>query len=269
VAVQSTHEHCHTVGQQHSAFWERPSLSAGLVLPQQGGTRTSPPSAPTAKCTRQLVLTHTRSTTRNLRAAQSAHGSAALRFRLVLSVCVSAPLLPCAFGSGCWGGGCHLAECTPPHHVTAHALPSFADTPPHTHTPTHPPHTRRHTLPSHQCPCGDLFQITLEELAAGGSCWSCTALSGQAFVAKPTSPSRQPGWRESRPRPGSHAPLLSSAWTTRPRHQPTNAGEEIARCPSCSLFITVVYDAEAFAGVDPSGPPPMVGGSGGAAVAVA
>ena len=38
---------------------------------------------------------------------------------------------------------------------------------------------------TYECPCGDLFQITLDEL---------------------------------------------------------KAGEEIARCPSCSLFITVIYD---------------------------
>ena len=42
---------------------------------------------------------------------------------------------------------------------------------------------------THQCPCGDLFQITLAELAAG---------------------------------------------------------EELARCPSCSLLVRVVYDPEDF-----------------------
>ena len=41
-----------------------------------------------------------------------------------------------------------------------------------------------------QCPCGDLFQITLEELASG---------------------------------------------------------EEVARCPSCSLFVRVIYNPEDFA----------------------
>eukprot|EP00890_Picochlorum_soloecismus_P002629 jgi/Picsp_1/3367/NSC_06205-R1_diphthamide biosynthesis protein 3 len=41
-----------------------------------------------------------------------------------------------------------------------------------------------------QCPCGDLFQISLEELAAG---------------------------------------------------------EEIARCPSCSLYVQVIYDPAEFA----------------------
>lgn len=55
---------------------------------------------------------------------------------------------------------------------------------------------------TYQCPCGDLFQITLEELAAG---------------------------------------------------------EEVARCPSCSLYITVVYDPDMFAAVDPAGPPPHLG----------
>jgi diphthamide biosynthesis protein 3 len=55
---------------------------------------------------------------------------------------------------------------------------------------------------TYQCPCGDLFQITLEELAAG---------------------------------------------------------EEIARCPSCSLYITVVYDPDVFVTVDPAGPPPHLG----------
>ena len=41
-----------------------------------------------------------------------------------------------------------------------------------------------------QCPCGDLFQISLDELAAG---------------------------------------------------------EEVARCPSCSLYVRVIYDPEDFA----------------------
>lgn len=49
---------------------------------------------------------------------------------------------------------------------------------------------------TYMCPCGDLFQITKEEL---------------------------------------------------------KAGEEIARCPSCSLYITVIYDAEDFQ--DPEEPP--------------
>lgn len=47
---------------------------------------------------------------------------------------------------------------------------------------------------TYPCPCGDLFQITLEEL---------------------------------------------------------RAGEEIARCPSCSLYITVVYDPEDFEDAQP------------------
>lgn len=47
---------------------------------------------------------------------------------------------------------------------------------------------------TYPCPCGDLFQITLEEL---------------------------------------------------------RAGEEIARCPSCSLYITVVYDPEDYEDAQP------------------
>ncbi|PNH01944.1 Diphthamide biosynthesis protein 3 [Tetrabaena socialis] len=47
---------------------------------------------------------------------------------------------------------------------------------------------------TYTCPCGDLFQITLEEL---------------------------------------------------------RSGEEIARCPSCSLYITVVYDPEDFSDEPP------------------
>ena len=42
---------------------------------------------------------------------------------------------------------------------------------------------------TYQCPCGDLFQITVDELAAG---------------------------------------------------------EELARCPSCSLYVKVIYDPEDF-----------------------
>ncbi|KAG2441692.1 hypothetical protein HXX76_003308 [Chlamydomonas incerta] len=47
---------------------------------------------------------------------------------------------------------------------------------------------------TYPCPCGDLFQITLEEL---------------------------------------------------------RAGEEIARCPSCSLYITVIYDPEDYENAEP------------------
>jgi len=47
---------------------------------------------------------------------------------------------------------------------------------------------------TYSCPCGDLFQISLEEL---------------------------------------------------------RAGEEIARCPSCSLYITVIYDPEDFVDAQP------------------
>ncbi|KAI8467647.1 MAG: hypothetical protein J3K34DRAFT_429761 [Monoraphidium minutum] len=61
---------------------------------------------------------------------------------------------------------------------------------------------------TYQCPCGDLFQITQDEL---------------------------------------------------------RAGEEIARCPSCSLFITVVYNPEDFAadaagGAGGPAPPPQPAG---------
>eukprot|EP00892_Ulva_mutabilis_P008530 jgi/Ulvmu1/6049/UM027_0027.1 len=51
---------------------------------------------------------------------------------------------------------------------------------------------------TYQCPCGDLFQITLEELADG---------------------------------------------------------EEVARCPSCSLIIRVIYDPEDFESSSNAGPP--------------
>lgn len=51
---------------------------------------------------------------------------------------------------------------------------------------------------TYPCPCGDLFQITLEEL---------------------------------------------------------KGGEDIARCPSCSLYITVVYDPEDFENVEIAKPP--------------
>ncbi|WIA14587.1 hypothetical protein OEZ85_003101 [Tetradesmus obliquus] len=48
---------------------------------------------------------------------------------------------------------------------------------------------------TYSCPCGDVFQITLEQL---------------------------------------------------------KAGEEIARCPSCSLYITVIYDQDDFLDAEPS-----------------
>ncbi|GLC39392.1 hypothetical protein PLESTB_000321300 [Pleodorina starrii] len=56
---------------------------------------------------------------------------------------------------------------------------------------------------TYPCPCGDLFQITKEEL---------------------------------------------------------RAGEEIARCPSCSLYITVVYDPEDFQDEAPPEPEQEAGG---------
>ncbi|XP_008781763.1 diphthamide biosynthesis protein 3-like [Phoenix dactylifera] len=52
---------------------------------------------------------------------------------------------------------------------------------------------------TYPCPCGDLFQITREDL---------------------------------------------------------RAGEEIARCPSCSLFITVIYNPEDFPDPERKQPPP-------------
>mmetsp|Transcript_23327 Transcript_23327/g.69294 ORF Transcript_23327/g.69294 Transcript_23327/m.69294 type:complete len:85 (+) Transcript_23327:100-354(+) len=57
---------------------------------------------------------------------------------------------------------------------------------------------------TYSCPCGDLFQISLEEL---------------------------------------------------------RAGEDIAHCPSCSLFITVIYNSEDFANVGE--PEPAVDGNAG------
>ena len=42
-------------------------------------------------------------------------------------------------------------------------------------------------------------------------------------------------------------------------------GEDVARCPSCSLFITVIYNHADFAPQAAAG----VGGGGGAAVSVA
>mmetsp|Transcript_68890 Transcript_68890/g.139697 ORF Transcript_68890/g.139697 Transcript_68890/m.139697 type:complete len:85 (+) Transcript_68890:113-367(+) len=64
---------------------------------------------------------------------------------------------------------------------------------------------------TYSCPCGDLFQITLEEL---------------------------------------------------------RAGEDIARCPSCSLYITVIYNPEDFQDVGEPGPA-VDGGAGGKPIPVA
>lgn len=54
---------------------------------------------------------------------------------------------------------------------------------------------------TYQCPCGDLFQITLEELSMG---------------------------------------------------------EEIARCPSCSLYVKVIYNPDDFTDLSGAAPPTAV-----------
>lgn len=69
---------------------------------------------------------------------------------------------------------------------------------------------------TYPCPCGDLFQITLV---------------------------------------GSAAPLLLRAAEKAalnslclPMQEELKSGEDIARCPSCSLYITVVYDPVSLSG---------------------
>ena len=77
---------------------------------------------------------------------------------------------------------------------------------------------------TYQCPCGDFFQITLDELAAGGLRAVCLRRSCRR------------GWRPDC-LPG-----------------PPLAGEEVAKCPSCSLYVKVIYDPQDFqeAALEPS-----------------
>ncbi len=71
-------------------------------------------------------------------------------------------------------------------------------------------------LYTYPCPCGDHFQITLVNSCHFHICasFSCLALPGL---------------------------LISNDTAVRPQKELLE-GEEIARCPSCSLYITVIYD---------------------------
>ena len=66
---------------------------------------------------------------------------------------------------------------------------------------------------TYQCPCGDLFQITRVRhlLPTDEACRSSADVTGLLMVQEELA-----------------------------------AGEEIARCPSCSLVLTVVYDPVSF-----------------------
>jgi diphthamide biosynthesis protein 3 len=85
---------------------------------------------------------------------------------------------------------------------------------------------------TYQCPCGDLFQITLDELAAG--MYTMHASLSQRKL--PTMTIFQI------PR----HPTISRFPASKTIH--TTTGEEIAKCPSCSLYVKVIYDLEDFIG---------------------
>ena len=89
---------------------------------------------------------------------------------------------------------------------------------------------------TYSCPCGDLFSITMARrrhrallllrpgFATAGDCCPCCS---------------------PRPCPGVQAELV--------------AGESIARCPSCSLFIEVVYEEQQLQKLGNAHPSPAVG----------
>lgn len=78
------------------------------------------------------------------------------------------------------------------------------------------------------CPCGDLFQITL---VGSGSAWvSVRCLPQQACILLPVLC------------PGPLSCLASYSLLIRIMQEELRMGEEIARCPSCSLYIQVIYD---------------------------
>lgn len=70
---------------------------------------------------------------------------------------------------------------------------------------------------TYQCPCGDLFQITLDELASGGPRSGAVQAATRGWASRASSLTRSP-----------------------------LAGEEVAKCPSCSLYVKVIYDPEDF-----------------------
>ena len=74
---------------------------------------------------------------------------------------------------------------------------------------------------TYPCPCGDLFQITKVHKLVQSGVWNCPVLPGVQTLSELHSA----------------AALPSSAV-----QEELAEGEEIARCPSCSLYITVVYD---------------------------
>lgn len=78
---------------------------------------------------------------------------------------------------------------------------------------------------TYQCPCGDLFQITLVRAGAGRAISPTATRARCAATAAATA--RQTA--------------LPPCPTCAPQEE-LRAGEDIARCPSCSLFITVIYN---------------------------
>lgn len=75
---------------------------------------------------------------------------------------------------------------------------------------------------TYQCPCGDLFQITMVRLR----------ILTQLFTASIHRNSSALHWSS----------IETSTSSSRVVQEELAAGEEIAHCPSCSLYITVIYD---------------------------
>ena len=109
---------------------------------------------------------------------------------------------------------------------------------------------------TYQCPCGDLFQISLDELAAGvGGCRGASAGRGggrhacgmqQARLAlSPLRRARQLCTQHCQAPPPIFNATACPALPARPALPAP--GEEIAKCPSCSLYVRVIYDPADFA----------------------
>ena len=105
---------------------------------------------------------------------------------------------------------------------------------------------------TYSCPCGDLFQITLVWYELCVCCILRPAALPRLFCPLPAShlpvaflmASRSP---LSAQQPVSVAWCMSSISVTGVKHccalqKDLAAGEDIARCPSCSLYVQVIYD---------------------------
>ena len=105
---------------------------------------------------------------------------------------------------------------------------------------------------TYSCPCGDLFQVTVVSPGVPPSLisWQCCDAVFESLLHFRSLPDRFPRWRATYTAALCTLVLMASiaaAWTPSCYlrvwlQDELLAGEDIARCPSCSLFVQVIYD---------------------------